>query len=70
MAGTDPRPYACCFCGDLIAPQKYDPVEIAIWAPGDQTPQGLFAHLTCLQSRLHKSVPLMMGPALEDPEPR
>jgi hypothetical protein len=50
----------CCFCGNDIARQTPDPVELTIEFPQDDEPisQSLYCHYDCLTRTVHKSVPL------------
>ena len=55
--------FACCFCGDTIAPQSPDVGSILYTTNRDKTPdlqhsQELFCHTKCLQRRLHPSAAL------------
>jgi hypothetical protein len=46
----------CCFCGETVLSEK--PVEICIPFE-DNSFQGLCSHVSCLQSKLHSSIPTL-----------
>ena len=52
---TEPLPFQCCFCGQLIEGES--PVVLIIELE-DQGEQYLYSHRGCLESHLHPSVPL------------
>lgn len=62
MGLEDEHKWACCFCGQEILKTKFDPGGLS-YTPnldsiGEKTPQGLYCHAKCLESRLHPSVKL------------
>ena len=65
LAG-DTKGSRCCFCGKSIVTNAVEPLQLIVleyetWAASRQRlEQSLFAHVDCLGSCLHRSVPFLM----------
>ncbi len=49
----------CCFCGDVIEENKVEPLAVSVFERAADNGQQLFAHVDCLGSRLHWSIPFL-----------
>jgi hypothetical protein len=53
--------WTCCFCGETVEEQGIDPCYLTICEPEDPTDpkrgsQQFFAHVACLQTKMHPTV--------------
>ena len=61
--------WMCCFCGETVEEQGIDPCFLTIYDPGDPADsergsQQFYAHVACLQTRMHPTV-ANLGNALD-----
>ena len=68
----EPLRYACCFCGDEIAPSKVDPCAVLVignWQSPvieEQAEQQFFCHLACFKRAIRSNVPVGIEEILAD----